>query len=137
MTLSLPARFSNRYRRSIRDYTKSLKLYPTDAWALHNRGLAWRGLGKMEKAEEDLGARGRSSPCAGVVIWNHSAVPTSTLHADSEHWHKMSSPTVQYVPPTSFLRFVRHLCWTWRDQNQSICHHSIYNFRWLTACPKV
>jgi len=41
------------YRRAIHDYSKSLKLYPTDAWALWNRGLAWKGLGKVEKAEAD------------------------------------------------------------------------------------
>jgi len=41
------------YKKAIRDYTKSLKLYPTDAWALWNRGLAWKGLGKADKAEED------------------------------------------------------------------------------------
>jgi hypothetical protein len=38
--LSLSGSFANRYLRSIRTYTKSLKLYPTDAWALWNRGLA-------------------------------------------------------------------------------------------------
>jgi tetratricopeptide (TPR) repeat protein len=41
------------YRKAIRAYDKSLKLYPTDAWALWNRGLAWKGLGKTEKAEAD------------------------------------------------------------------------------------
>ena len=41
------------YRQAIRDYTKALKLYPTDAWALKNRGLAWKELGEMGKAEED------------------------------------------------------------------------------------
>jgi tetratricopeptide (TPR) repeat protein len=41
------------YKKAIRDYTKSLKLYPTDAWALWNRGLAWKGLGEMENAEAD------------------------------------------------------------------------------------
>jgi tetratricopeptide (TPR) repeat protein len=41
------------YRRVIRDYAKSLKLYPTDPWALWNRGLAWKGLGETKKAEED------------------------------------------------------------------------------------
>jgi tetratricopeptide (TPR) repeat protein len=52
-TETLPASSSNHYRNATRDYTKALKLYPTDAWALWNRGLAWKGLGEMEKAEED------------------------------------------------------------------------------------
>ena len=42
-----------RYRKAIRDYTKSFKLYPTDPWALWNRGLAWKGLGEIEKAKND------------------------------------------------------------------------------------
>jgi len=41
------------YRKAIHDYTKSLKLYPTDAWALWNRGLVWKGLGEIEKAKND------------------------------------------------------------------------------------
>ena len=41
------------YKKAIRDYTKSLKLYPTDAWALWNRGLVWKGLGNMKKSEID------------------------------------------------------------------------------------
>jgi regulator of sirC expression with transglutaminase-like and TPR domain len=32
------------YRKAIRDYTKSLELYPGDPWALKNRGLAQDGL---------------------------------------------------------------------------------------------
>jgi tetratricopeptide (TPR) repeat protein len=45
-----------------RDYTKALKLYPTDSWALWNRGLAWKGLGEMGKAEEDEERAGRIDP---------------------------------------------------------------------------
>jgi len=41
------------YRKAIREYTKSLKLYPTDPWALWNRGLAWKGIGKNDMAEAD------------------------------------------------------------------------------------
>jgi tetratricopeptide (TPR) repeat protein len=33
-----------RYREAIRDYTKSLKLYPGDPWAEKNRGLAAEAL---------------------------------------------------------------------------------------------
>jgi tetratricopeptide (TPR) repeat protein len=50
------------YRRAIRYYTKSLKLYPTDAWALWNRGLAWNGLGEMEKGEQDQGHAQKLDP---------------------------------------------------------------------------
>jgi tetratricopeptide (TPR) repeat protein len=42
------------YKKAISDYNKALKLYPTDPWALWNRGLAWKGLGKTEKAEADF-----------------------------------------------------------------------------------
>ena len=41
------------YRKAVRDYTKSLELYPTDAWALWNRGLAWEGLGEEEQGKKD------------------------------------------------------------------------------------
>jgi|GEM_PF-4531544 len=43
-------------RKAIRAYTKSLKFYPTDAWALWNRGFGWKGLGQVEKAEKDRSA---------------------------------------------------------------------------------
>ena len=32
---------------------RSYLLYSTDPWALQNHGLAWKELGKMEKAEWD------------------------------------------------------------------------------------
>jgi len=38
------------YRKAIRRFSKSLRLYPTDVWALNNRGLAYGKLGKREKA---------------------------------------------------------------------------------------
>jgi regulator of sirC expression with transglutaminase-like and TPR domain len=41
------------YRKAIRAYDKALNLYPDDPWALQNRGLARKGIGKMQKAEED------------------------------------------------------------------------------------
>ena len=34
------------YRKAIRAYDKALKLYPGDPWALQNRGLAMKGLGR-------------------------------------------------------------------------------------------
>jgi tetratricopeptide (TPR) repeat protein len=41
-------------QRAIRYFTKSLRLYPTDVWALNNRGLALRKVGKEEKARRDF-----------------------------------------------------------------------------------
>src|SRR6266700_2322639 len=38
------------YRRAVRLFSKSLRLYPTDVWALNNRGLAFLKLGKRDKA---------------------------------------------------------------------------------------
>ncbi len=37
------------YRQAIRGYTRALKLYPTGARALMDRGPAWKELGKAEK----------------------------------------------------------------------------------------
>ena len=42
------------YRRTVRLFSKSLRLYPTDVWALNNRGLAYAKLGKREKARRDF-----------------------------------------------------------------------------------
>jgi regulator of sirC expression with transglutaminase-like and TPR domain len=39
-----------RYRKAIRDYSKSLALYPSDPWALKNRELAQKGLELTEKS---------------------------------------------------------------------------------------
>jgi len=41
-------------RRAVRLFSKSLHLYPTDVWALNNRGLAYAKLGKREKARRDF-----------------------------------------------------------------------------------
>jgi regulator of sirC expression with transglutaminase-like and TPR domain len=42
------------YRKAIRRFSKSLRLYPTDVWTLNNRGLAYGKLGRREKARRDL-----------------------------------------------------------------------------------
>src|SRR2546422_2428503 len=42
------------YRRAVRLFSKSLHRYPTDVWALNNRGLAYVKLGKLEKARRDF-----------------------------------------------------------------------------------
>ncbi len=44
------------YRRAVRLFSKSLRLYPTDVWALNNRGLAFLKLGKRDKARLDFEA---------------------------------------------------------------------------------
>ena len=42
------------YRRAVRLLSRSLRLYPTDVWALNNRGLAYEHLGKLKRATRDL-----------------------------------------------------------------------------------
>jgi len=42
------------YRRAARLFSRSLRLYPTDVWALNNRGLAYLKVGKQEKARRDF-----------------------------------------------------------------------------------
>jgi len=44
------------HRRAARLFSKALRLYPTDVWALNNRGLAHLKMGKTEKAREDFEA---------------------------------------------------------------------------------
>src|SRR6266571_5856784 len=44
------------YRQAVHRFSKSLRLYPTDVWALNNRGLAYLKVGKSEKARKDLQA---------------------------------------------------------------------------------
>jgi len=46
----------------VRLFSKSLRLYPTDVWALNNRGLAYGKLGKREKARRDFQAALRIEP---------------------------------------------------------------------------
>jgi len=42
------------HRRAVRLFSKSLRLYSPDVWALNNRGLAYVFLGKREKARRDF-----------------------------------------------------------------------------------
>ena len=42
------------WQASVRLFSKSLKLYPTDVWALNNRGLAHFKLGKVDRARRDF-----------------------------------------------------------------------------------
>jgi regulator of sirC expression with transglutaminase-like and TPR domain len=41
-------------RRAIRRFSKSLRLYQTDVWALNNRGLAYLKIGKRDRARRDF-----------------------------------------------------------------------------------
>lgn len=41
-------------RRAARFFSKSLRLYPTDVWALNNRGLAYLKLGRRKRALQDF-----------------------------------------------------------------------------------
>jgi Flp pilus assembly protein TadD len=41
-------------RRAKRMFTRSLELYPTDVWALNNRGIAYMKLGNERKARGDF-----------------------------------------------------------------------------------
>ena len=43
-------------RRAVRCFSKSLRLYSIDVWALNNRGLAWLKAGKMDRARRDFEA---------------------------------------------------------------------------------
>jgi regulator of sirC expression with transglutaminase-like and TPR domain len=47
---------SGDYRQAARMLTRSLDLYPTDVWALNNRGVAYSKLGKDRKARRDFNA---------------------------------------------------------------------------------
>src|SRR4029077_6663650 len=44
------------YRKAIQRFSKSLRLYPSDVWALNNRGLACLKMGKRDKAKRDFEA---------------------------------------------------------------------------------
>ncbi len=45
-----------KHRRAVRLFSRSLRLYPSDVWALNNRGLAWLKIGKPAKARWDFEA---------------------------------------------------------------------------------
>jgi regulator of sirC expression with transglutaminase-like and TPR domain len=50
------------HRRAVRLFSKALRLYPTDVWALNNRGLARLEMDKPEKARRDFEAALRIEP---------------------------------------------------------------------------
>jgi len=45
-----------KHRRAVRLFSRSLRLYPSDVWALNNRGLAWLKMEKPDKAKRDFQA---------------------------------------------------------------------------------
>jgi Flp pilus assembly protein TadD len=51
-----------------------LRLYPTDVWALNNRGVAYRKLGKLEKARRDFEAALRIDPGFQQAMRNLNAL---------------------------------------------------------------
>jgi tetratricopeptide (TPR) repeat protein len=84
---------------AIRDYTRALKLYPSDAWALKNRGLAWKGLGENGKAEPDWKRALEIEP--GVKIPEY-------LHSQDSLWLVISPPgPVKNIVSTSKVWGVR------------------------------
>jgi Flp pilus assembly protein TadD len=63
------------YRRAVRRFSKSLRLYPTDVWALNNRGLAYLKMGKGEKARRDFEEALRIDPGFEQARKNLSSIP--------------------------------------------------------------
>jgi regulator of sirC expression with transglutaminase-like and TPR domain len=53
---------SGDYPRAVRVFTRSLHLYPTDVWALNNRGVANLKRGRIKKARRDFEAALRIDP---------------------------------------------------------------------------
>ncbi len=51
-----------KHRKAVRRFSKSLKLYRTDAWALNNRGLAYLKLDRSDEARDDFEAALRIDP---------------------------------------------------------------------------
>ncbi len=58
------------YRRAVGLFSKSLWLYPTDVWALNNRGLAYMKMRKGRKARRDFEAALRIDPGFDQAVRN-------------------------------------------------------------------
>jgi Flp pilus assembly protein TadD len=50
------------FRRAAQLFSKSLRRYPTNVWALNNRGLAYTKMGKPENARRGFEAALRIDP---------------------------------------------------------------------------
>ena len=55
-------------------FSRALRLYPTDVWALNNRGLAYTKLGKRGKARRDFEAALMEDPGFGPARVNLEAL---------------------------------------------------------------
>lgn len=63
------------YRGAVKSFTRSLGLYPTDVWALNNRGVAYRKHAKVEKALQDFEEALRIEPGFEEARKNLEALP--------------------------------------------------------------
>jgi len=61
----------------MRRFSESLRLYPTDVWALNNRGLAYMKLGKSEKARRDFEAALSIDPAFEQARRNLKGIPSA------------------------------------------------------------
>ena len=57
-------------------FSRSLRLYPTDVWALNNRGLAYAKLGKRAKARRDFEEALRIDPAFEQARRNLEVIPS-------------------------------------------------------------
>ena len=62
-------------QRAVRLLTQALDLWPTDVWALNNRGVAYRNLGKVKKARRDFEAALMIAPDFGRAQENLATLP--------------------------------------------------------------
>jgi len=69
---------SGDYPRAVKAFTRSLHLYPTDVWALNNRGVAYRKLGKIEKARRDFEEALKIEPEFEQARRNLNGIPPPT-----------------------------------------------------------
>ena len=63
-------------RRAVRCFSKSLRLYSTDVWALNNRGLAYLKAGKTDKARKDFLAALQLDPGFQQAKQNLAGLPS-------------------------------------------------------------
>jgi len=73
------------YRPAVRFLTRSLRLYPTDVWALNNRGLAYEHLGKLKKAGIDLRLALETDPAFETARVNLQRVEAEERRRTSPH----------------------------------------------------
>jgi Flp pilus assembly protein TadD len=69
---------SGDYPGAAKAFTRSLRLYPTDAWALNNRGVAFEKLGEAERARRDFEAALRIDPASDQARKNLTGMTPAT-----------------------------------------------------------